>query len=226
MVLPAFQPDLTLGALEIGVLIATCLFGATCTQTYVYFRSSRRDAWDMKSLVRVRTFQLCRISNGFSGSGVHRMVSTQQAVAESGQFRSMIISGRLLDLGHTISICHLNYTLTVTDYGQGAASMMVPPVTVDVALLLSALIGPIEQARPRLVDENCLGVDYYSDLVHSPFIHVLQKHLSHRTLCSALPCSIYWKHCAVCGRTAPNQTHRLYNSLRMAAHFCHRHNRR
>ncbi|KAK7468333.1 hypothetical protein VKT23_002847 [Stygiomarasmius scandens] len=105
--LPSFQPDLTIGPLEIGVLVATCLFGVTCTQTYMYFNSFRQDQWNMKLVVWIVW---------------------------------------LLDLGHTVSVCHFIYTLTITDYGQGAASLVVPPVSIDIALLLSALIGPLEQA--------------------------------------------------------------------------------
>ncbi|KAJ7718438.1 hypothetical protein B0H16DRAFT_423118 [Mycena metata] len=49
-----------------------------------------------------------------------------------------------LDFGHTIAISHLLYTLTVTQYGDPAA-LDNPPKSLDAAILLSGLIGLLEQ---------------------------------------------------------------------------------
>ncbi|KAJ7633713.1 hypothetical protein B0H17DRAFT_961701, partial [Mycena rosella] len=45
---------------------------------------------------------------------------------------------------HTIAICHVIYTLTVTQYGKPEL-LAVPPLSFDVAILLSGFIGPLEQ---------------------------------------------------------------------------------
>ncbi|KAF5310405.1 hypothetical protein D9758_018889 [Tetrapyrgos nigripes] len=103
----AFDVDLNIGSLEVGVLIAACLFGVTCVQTFLYFHHFKADPWGMTLLV-------CFVW--------------------------------LLDLGHTIAVSHLIYTLTVTNYGVGILSLIVPPVSIDVTILLSAFIGTIEQA--------------------------------------------------------------------------------
>ncbi|KAF5361633.1 hypothetical protein D9758_007273 [Tetrapyrgos nigripes] len=103
----AFVVDLTIGSLEVGALITSCLFGVTCVQTYLYFRHLKADPWGMVLLV---------------------------------------FAVWLLDLGHTIAVSHLIYTLTITNYGAGVQSFIVPPVSIDVTILLSAFIGTIEQA--------------------------------------------------------------------------------
>ncbi|ESK82282.1 hypothetical protein Moror_15472 [Moniliophthora roreri MCA 2997] len=50
----------------------------------------------------------------------------------------------ILDLGHSIALCHYLYTVTVTQYGKPSL-LLVPAQSVDVAILLGGLIGPIEQ---------------------------------------------------------------------------------
>ncbi|KAJ7725638.1 hypothetical protein DFH07DRAFT_250975 [Mycena maculata] len=47
---PAFDPKLTLGALEIGVLISYCLFGLTTLQAYMYFQRFPQDHTSLKYL--------------------------------------------------------------------------------------------------------------------------------------------------------------------------------
>ncbi|KAF9055751.1 hypothetical protein BJ165DRAFT_442831 [Panaeolus papilionaceus] len=49
-----------------------------------------------------------------------------------------------LELGHTISVCHALYIITVTQYGRPQL-LVVPPVSLDAAILFSGFIGPIEQ---------------------------------------------------------------------------------
>lgn len=44
-------PSLTVGALEIGVIISTFLFGISTVQTHTYFRRFPRDGWIIKCLV-------------------------------------------------------------------------------------------------------------------------------------------------------------------------------
>jgi hypothetical protein len=50
----------------------------------------------------------------------------------------------ILDFGHTIAMCHLIYTITISQYGQ-LALLAVPPKSLDACILLSGLIGPLEQ---------------------------------------------------------------------------------
>ncbi|KII91098.1 hypothetical protein PLICRDRAFT_39708 [Plicaturopsis crispa FD-325 SS-3] len=49
--MPLSETDLTLGALEIGALLATCLYGVTTVQVYIYARGSVQDRLWVRSLV-------------------------------------------------------------------------------------------------------------------------------------------------------------------------------
>ncbi|KAE9397221.1 hypothetical protein BT96DRAFT_995945 [Gymnopus androsaceus JB14] len=93
--LPPFNINNTVGAFEIGTLVAVFLFGATCLQVYLYFRKVTV-VW-------------------------------------------------LLELGHTIAVCHAVYTMSITWYGQPEL-LAVPPASLDASILLNGLIGPLEQA--------------------------------------------------------------------------------
>ncbi|KAF9267422.1 hypothetical protein L218DRAFT_995680 [Marasmius fiardii PR-910] len=46
-----FDSDATIGALEIGALMSTSLFGVTCVQAFQYFRDSKKDSRWVKILV-------------------------------------------------------------------------------------------------------------------------------------------------------------------------------
>ncbi|KAJ6515635.1 hypothetical protein C8R45DRAFT_957166 [Mycena sanguinolenta] len=48
---PPFNPDVTLGALEIGVLVSYVLFGITTVQTYIYSTRFPDDPWKLKAFV-------------------------------------------------------------------------------------------------------------------------------------------------------------------------------
>ncbi|KAF8890072.1 hypothetical protein BD779DRAFT_1799564 [Infundibulicybe gibba] len=104
-ILPPFNPHATVGALSIGVLISTCLFGVVTVQTHIYSSRFPKDPKWLRILVPV---VWC------------------------------------LELGHTIAVCHMLYTTTVTQYGQPQL-LDIPPQSLDVAILLSGFIGPIEQ---------------------------------------------------------------------------------
>ncbi|KAJ7811110.1 hypothetical protein B0H13DRAFT_1926938 [Mycena leptocephala] len=49
-----------------------------------------------------------------------------------------------LDFVHTIAICHTLYTITVTQYGHPEL-LLVPPLSLDTAIMMSGFIGPLEQ---------------------------------------------------------------------------------
>ncbi|KAF8209092.1 hypothetical protein K438DRAFT_257668 [Mycena galopus ATCC 62051] len=59
-------------------------------------------------------------------------------------FKVMVALVWMLDFGHTIAICHLLYIITVTQYGHPAA-LAILPKSLDASILLSGLIGPLEQ---------------------------------------------------------------------------------
>ncbi|KAJ7736873.1 hypothetical protein B0H16DRAFT_1695259 [Mycena metata] len=46
-----FDPNPTFGALQIGVVLSSILFGVTITQTYIYYNRFPEDPWRMKALV-------------------------------------------------------------------------------------------------------------------------------------------------------------------------------
>lgn len=57
---PSFDANSTLGALEIGVLIATCLFGALTVQVYIYYARFPQDPWGIKAMVRTGRISLAK----------------------------------------------------------------------------------------------------------------------------------------------------------------------
>ncbi|KAJ7732935.1 hypothetical protein DFH07DRAFT_968208 [Mycena maculata] len=59
-------------------------------------------------------------------------------------FKAVVALVFLLDFGHTLTICNLIYTITVTQYGEPQL-LLTPPMCLDAAILLSGLIGPLEQ---------------------------------------------------------------------------------
>jgi hypothetical protein len=104
--LPPFNIDTSLGALEIGTLVATTLFGATCIQVYLYFEKYPKD---------------------------HKLI------------KALVGAVWILELGHTIAICHAVYTMTITWYAQPQL-LDVPPLSLDISVLINGFIGPLEQA--------------------------------------------------------------------------------
>ncbi|KAE9391781.1 hypothetical protein BT96DRAFT_297907 [Gymnopus androsaceus JB14] len=104
--LPPFNANTSIGAFEIGTLLATTLFGATCIQVYIYFERYAKD---------------------------HKLI------------KALVVFVWLLELGHTIAICHALYIMTVSWFTQ-PENLVILPVSVDASVLLSGLIGPLEQA--------------------------------------------------------------------------------
>ncbi|KAF4611443.1 hypothetical protein D9613_004339 [Agrocybe pediades] len=100
-----FNADLTLGAVEIGVLVSTFLFGVVTVQCYVYAFRFPKDPLFLKFLVPFVW---------------------------------------LLELAHTICICQALYVVTIRQYGRPQL-LDIPPQSLNVAILFSGFIGPIEQ---------------------------------------------------------------------------------
>jgi len=44
--------DLSLGTIELGVLLSTVLYGVMVVQSYTYYRAGFKDPWLVKALVR------------------------------------------------------------------------------------------------------------------------------------------------------------------------------
>ncbi|KAJ7627326.1 hypothetical protein FB45DRAFT_1082579 [Roridomyces roridus] len=100
-----FDLGTSIGALEIGVIVALFLSGMVSVQAWQYFNRSERDHILVKSIVAVAW---------------------------------------CLDVGHSIVICHTIYTVTVTQYGHPEL-LIQPPITLDISILMSGFIGPLEQ---------------------------------------------------------------------------------
>ncbi|KAF7346808.1 O-methylsterigmatocystin oxidoreductase [Mycena sanguinolenta] len=103
----AFNPFTTIGALEIGVMVALFLSGLLTVQVILYFQRHRSDRRGVRFLV------------AFCGC---------------------------LDILHTIAICHALYTVTVIQYGEPQL-LLVPPLSMDLTILMSGFIGPLEQVH-------------------------------------------------------------------------------
>ncbi|KAF8167249.1 hypothetical protein B0H34DRAFT_8039 [Crassisporium funariophilum] len=100
-----FNAGLTLGAIEIGVLVSTFLFGLVTVQSYIYIYRFPKDPILIKCLVPFVW---------------------------------------ALEFAHTICICQALYEVTVTQYGRPEL-LDIPPQSLNVAVLFSGFIGPIEQ---------------------------------------------------------------------------------
>ncbi|KAK7034762.1 hypothetical protein VNI00_012169 [Paramarasmius palmivorus] len=103
--IPAFDPNSTVGALEVGALAAVFLFGVVTLQVYIYYHQFPEDSWYIKTLVAFVW---------------------------------------ILELGHSIALCHYLYTVSVTQYGKPLL-LLIPPKSVDIAILIGGFLGPIEQ---------------------------------------------------------------------------------
>jgi hypothetical protein len=61
----AFNPHATIGALEIGVLLSSFLFGIVTVQTFMYFKKFPNDTWMLKLLVRTTHIVAARLLTTF-----------------------------------------------------------------------------------------------------------------------------------------------------------------
>jgi hypothetical protein len=50
--IPGFDPNITVGALEGGILVSNLLFGIVTMQVYLYYQKYPRDHRSLKALVR------------------------------------------------------------------------------------------------------------------------------------------------------------------------------
>ncbi|KAH9486169.1 hypothetical protein JR316_0000233 [Psilocybe cubensis] len=118
-----FNANLTIGAIEIGVLVSTFLFGLVTVQCYIYIHRFPKDPAFLKAL---------------SGIIAPFISSTSNCPL------TCRLQHRLLELAHTICICQALYEITVSQYGHPEL-LDIPPESLNVAVLFSGFIGPIEQ---------------------------------------------------------------------------------
>ncbi|KAJ7892398.1 hypothetical protein B0H13DRAFT_2529218 [Mycena leptocephala] len=97
-VIPALHD--TIGAVQIGAVVGTYLFGIETLQAYYYFRHYPTDGKWLKL---------------------------------------MVVAIWVFELGHTISVWHANYELTVTFYCQ-PQHLEVPPYSLEMSIIFAALM--------------------------------------------------------------------------------------
>ncbi|KIJ60438.1 hypothetical protein HYDPIDRAFT_98733 [Hydnomerulius pinastri MD-312] len=71
-----FNIGLILGPIEVGVVVASCLFGCAVVQTYVYYKRFLKDNWKIKALVNHPTalqipHLLCVVATMWTMSTTH-----------------------------------------------------------------------------------------------------------------------------------------------------------
>ncbi|KAJ7181904.1 hypothetical protein C8R46DRAFT_1313546 [Mycena filopes] len=120
----SFDLNTTLGALEVGIVVALFLSGMVTAQALAYSRRCRSDSRVLKCVVSRFILDALRIFTW--------LMFNQVGLCWA------------LDLGHSIAICHTLYTITVTQYAQPEA-LLIPPLSLDTSILLSGFIGPLEQ---------------------------------------------------------------------------------
>jgi hypothetical protein len=152
---PGFDAAPTIGALQIGVLFAVCLFGAVSIQVSYYFGSFE-----------------CRFLRDIRWTGHSLLHSFSRSVSSQGAgawFTLLVLSLHeydlkvalvwCLDLGHTIAICNGLYIITVVQYGHPELLDIVPN-SLNLSIVLSGFIGPLEQVRlPFTLDGASLHME-------------------------------------------------------------------
>ncbi|KAF7295979.1 hypothetical protein MKEN_01412500 [Mycena kentingensis (nom. inval.)] len=109
----------TLGALQIGVMLASVLFGVTTVQAFVYLKDFRR---------------IARQSKYWSALfGMHMTLYLHLCPGREETIR-------LGELLHNICLCHFLYIYTISNYGHPESLGAKPPFSFDMTFLLSGLI--------------------------------------------------------------------------------------
>ncbi|KAJ7336264.1 hypothetical protein DFH08DRAFT_878281, partial [Mycena albidolilacea] len=110
--LTSFNPHLTLGACEIGVLISYALFGVTTVQAYIYYGHFPNDSSKLKALP-------------------HRRFPCTQGCIEN----------RVCLLVQVVSAGHAIYTVTISDFGQFLRLLGPAPKSLGVTAFFGGIIG-------------------------------------------------------------------------------------
>ncbi|KAF7344068.1 Glycoside hydrolase [Mycena venus] len=114
----------TIGALEIGVLFAVCLFGALTVQASFIL--------DLKGNYLNGKFK--------TGGSLLHSFSVRFVLPQS----LGVALVWCLDLSHTIAICNAIYIVTVVQYGHPELLEFVPD-SLNLTIIISGFIGPLEQ---------------------------------------------------------------------------------
>ncbi|KAF8195305.1 hypothetical protein K438DRAFT_1968616 [Mycena galopus ATCC 62051] len=117
-----FDGQTTIGAYQVGVLIAFVLFGIMTTQMYIYYNRFPDDNPRLKILVTTAWY------GALSSPHIHT-------------FKHGYVS-RVIELAHAICIANVLYTWTILEFGSPALVFGRPPK----ALALSALFAGLVEA--------------------------------------------------------------------------------
>ncbi|KAF7348633.1 hypothetical protein MVEN_01381300 [Mycena venus] len=110
----SFNPDVTIGAFQIGVLVSYVLFGVMTTQMYIYYTRFPDDSLKLKVLV---AFVWQEISDLTTSAHLSASVN------------------RVCELVHALCIGHTLYVWTISDYGHPERLITVTPKSFDMSLL-------------------------------------------------------------------------------------------
>ncbi|KAH9918465.1 uncharacterized protein B0H18DRAFT_937814 [Fomitopsis serialis] len=122
--MPSLIPlDDYLGAILIGLLLSTVLYGVTCLQTYLYYtRYSKGDGRGLKALV---IFPYAWVSNSclssLSLTGCYYLVSTRRRTCCNMKNNRSVqppLSFSVVDTFHVILLTISYYHYTVTNFGD------------------------------------------------------------------------------------------------------------
>lgn len=103
----------TIGALEIGSLVAIFIFGIVTLQMYTYYTTFWKDLWYYKALVSD-----CYIFLGAFDSGVYIGCFSVVCIFHHVEVLELIVNSRLLEIGHTLGVSYEMYRDTIVLYGQ------------------------------------------------------------------------------------------------------------
>ncbi|KAJ7631422.1 hypothetical protein DFH06DRAFT_1439272 [Mycena polygramma] len=117
---PALALDGTVGVIQVGLVLATWLFGIETLQTFNYYRDFGKDPKVLRGLVGAIWYD--------------------QAVFLHPYRCLNRTTHRLFELAHTISGWHAMYTITVTFYGK-PQHIISPPLSMTFPILFHAFIA-------------------------------------------------------------------------------------
>ncbi|KAJ6593092.1 hypothetical protein B0H19DRAFT_1224729 [Mycena capillaripes] len=132
--LQSFDPNATIGALEIGVLASYVLFGVETTQAYIYYGRFPGDSLRIKVLVSALVIEPKPLINNPKGG---RGMASEQILKHIRSAHPR--HDRFFELGHVLSVGHSIYIVSVSDYGHPELFLRAPE-SMAVALLFSGAI--------------------------------------------------------------------------------------
>ena len=135
---------LTVGAMELGLLIASVLYGVTTVQIYIYSKSSTHDPLFVRALVRQKRYlsSTSACPNSWADHGaLVRWLKLPRILPSDHAYRT-------LETVHTVFSWIFLYHITVTYYGDPLI-LQYTHWSIDISAIFNRLIGTIVQVRPR-----------------------------------------------------------------------------